>query len=80
MDVESGPEHANFGLKLGDLGLQRHNEPEQLGAFGAAGSGHRQWVTHASYYRTEPPKISNGWGLHSAKWAGTLIPCQAEGV
>jgi hypothetical protein len=58
MDVEPGPEFANFGLKLDDLGLQRHNELEQLGTFGAAGSGYRQGVTHASYYRTEPPKIS----------------------
>ena len=58
MDVEPGPEFANFGLRLGELGLQRHNEPEQLGAFGAGGSGYRQGVTHASYYWTEPPKIS----------------------
>jgi hypothetical protein len=58
MDLEPGPEFANFGLKLGDLGLERHNEPEQFGAFGAAGGGHRRGVTHTSYYRTDPQKIS----------------------
>ena len=58
MDVEPGPEFANFGLKLDDLGLQRHNEPEQLGTFGAAGSGYRQGVTHVGFSHFWRPKTA----------------------
>jgi len=84
MDVEPVPEFANFGLKSGDLGLQRHNQPEQFGAFGAAGGGHRQGVTHASYYRPEPPRISRKAKrmLHSIwtfrRGAGILALCQGD--